>query len=63
MRKIESFAYSQQGPDVLRENESAAKEYQASGSPTLVINGVKSKAIYQGEEAVKQAIDSAFTAG
>jgi len=60
VKKVESFAYGQEGMDLLRQNEADAKKYQVSGSPTLVINGITSRAIYDGPEAVKKVICSAF---
>ena len=59
--KIESFAYGQEGISLLKQNETDAGKYGANASPTLVINGVKSNAIYRGAEALQQAICSAFT--
>jgi len=61
VQKIESFAYDQEGINLLKENEIDSVKYGATASPTLVINGVKSRAIYRDEEAIKQAICSAFT--
>lgn len=61
VKKIEAFAYGQEGLDFLKQSEADGKKYAAHASPTLVINGVKSQAIYQGPEVLKQAICSAFT--
>ncbi len=59
--KIESFAYGQQGLNLLKQNADEAKKYSANASPTLIINGLKSNSIYQGAQAIQQAICSAFT--
>jgi hypothetical protein len=61
VKKIESFAYGQEGISLLKQNETDAEKYEISASPTLVINGIKSQAIYQGAKALEQAIYSAFT--
>jgi len=45
---------------LLRQNEADAEKYGVTASPTLIINGVKSKAIYQNMKVLKQAICSAF---
>lgn len=57
---IETYAYGKEGLDLLRADEALTKQYGVSGSPTLMINGVK----YSGErsaEAFKKAICSGFT--
>jgi len=61
VQKIESFAYGQEGINLLKENETDAGKYGVTASPTLIINGIKSQAIYQGPKAVEQEIYSAFT--
>lgn len=58
--RIEFFTKGQEGMELLKQNEAAAKKYGADASPTLVINGVKSEAVYAGPKAVQEAIDSAF---
>lgn len=60
IEKIESFAYGQEGINSLRQDEADAKKYKANASPTLVINGKKSNAIYRGKKALKETIDAAF---
>jgi len=59
-KKIETAAYGEEGINLLKENEADTTKYDISGSPTLVINGVKSSAIYSGTAATQQAICSAF---
>lgn len=59
--KVESFAYGPEGLALLKSDSSAAQKYGAAASPTLIINGVKSEAIYKGGDTLKQAICSAFT--
>lgn len=51
------------GLDLMTAEAAATDAAGASGSPTLIINGVKSNAVYQYEnpEAYKEAICSAFT--
>jgi hypothetical protein len=61
VKKIESFTYGQEGISLLKQNETDSEKYEINASPTLVINGIKSRAIYQGAKAVEQAIYSAFT--
>ena len=61
VKKIESFAYGQEGIDLLKQNETDAGKYEVNSSPSLVINGIRSQAIYEGPEALEQAIYSAFT--
>ncbi len=58
--KIETAAYGEEGIALLKENEADTTKYSISGSPTLVINGVTSSAIYSGTAATQQAICSAF---
>ena len=60
IKKIESAAYGEEGINLLKQNEADANKYGVSGSPTLVINGVKSDAMYSGATATQQAICSAF---
>ena len=50
------------GKTLMKENEKASTSAGASGSPTLVINGIQTKAVYQygNSEAYKKAICSAF---
>ncbi len=52
------------GSDLMKADEKISKEANASGSPTLKINGINSKAVYQygSPEAYKQAICDAFNA-
>jgi glutaredoxin len=54
---------SSQGLNLMKENEKAANDAKASGSPTMIINGVVSKAVYSygNSEAYKQAICGAFS--
>ena len=61
-KKIETAAYGEEGIALLKQNEADANKYGVSGSPTFVINGVKSDAIYSGTAATQQAICSAFNA-
>lgn len=58
--KIEAAAYSAAGIELLKADEAAASKYGASGSPTLIINGAQSSAIYSGTEATQTAICGAF---
>jgi len=60
IKKIEKFAYGPQGIALLKENGADSQKYNASASPTLVINGVQSEAIYKGAKATKEAVCSAF---
>jgi len=52
------------GKNLMKEDEKASTAAGASGSPTLVINGTQTKAVYQygNSEAYKQAICLAFEA-
>jgi len=59
--KISSFVFGQDSINLLKENENDAKKYNVDASPTLVINGIKSRAISQGAQAVEQVICLAFT--
>lgn len=59
---IEELAFSAEGITMLKEQEAISTKYGVSGSPTLIINGVKSSAIYSGTDTTKAAICSAFTA-
>jgi len=61
IKKIEDFAYGPQGVAALKENWADSQKYNAYASPTLIINGAKSEAIYKGAQASKEAICSAFT--
>ena len=58
--KVESLAYGTEGVNLLKAEEAEADKYSVSGSPTLIINGVKSNAIYSGTSATQTAICSAF---
>lgn len=58
--KIETAAYGQEGIALLKAEEAETTKYKASGSPTLVINGVQSSAIYSGTSATQSAICNAF---
>ncbi len=53
---------SKKGLELMKASESATNEAGATGSPTLIINGVKSRAVYQygNPEAYKKAICEAF---
>lgn len=55
--------FEEQGLELMKKEAEATKKAGASGSPTLLINGVKSRAVYQygNSEAYKQEICSAFT--
>jgi protein-disulfide isomerase len=58
--KIATCSNSTEGLNLLKADEQATQEYGVTGSPTLIINGVR----YSGArtpEAFKQAICSAFT--
>ncbi|MFH0831416.1 MAG: hypothetical protein V1886_00930 [archaeon] len=59
--KIEAAAYGAEGTSLLKQDEADAAEHSVSGSPTLLINGVKSDSIYSGTEAAQAAICSAFS--
>jgi hypothetical protein len=59
--KIETAAYGQEGIALLKTEEAETVKYKASGSPTLVINGVQSSAIYSGTSATQAAICNAFS--
>jgi glutaredoxin len=54
---------NKKGLDLMKASESATNRAGVTGSPTLFINGVMSRAVYQYEnsEAYKQAICQAFT--
>ncbi|MFH0832653.1 MAG: thioredoxin domain-containing protein [Candidatus Aenigmatarchaeota archaeon] len=57
--KIEACAFSKEGLDLLKADEALTNQYGVSGSPTLIINGVK----YSGgrdAESFKKAICSGF---
>jgi glutaredoxin len=57
-----SACVSSQGVNLMKENEKAATAANASGSPTMLINGVSTQAVYQygNSESYKQAICGAF---
>ena len=59
--KIENCVKSD-GLALMKKNEEASSAAGASGSPTMMINGVKTSSVYQygNSEAYKQAICSAF---
>jgi len=60
IEKIDTCSKTSDGLDLLKEDEQLANQYGASGSPTLIINGIR----YSGSrtsEAFKQAICSGFT--
>lgn len=52
----------EKGLELMKSSEEASNSAGATGSPTLIINGVKSRAVYEygSPEAYKQAICSAF---
>jgi hypothetical protein len=54
---------NKKGLDLMKASESATQSAGVTGSPTLIINGVKSRAVYQygNSEAYRQAICDAFT--
>jgi len=58
---IETCA-SNEGLDLMKDEQSLSSQYGVSGSPTLMINGVESQAAYQygNSEAYKEAICSGF---
>lgn len=60
VKKTEKFAYGQEGIALLKENGADAQKYNVTASPTLIMNGVKSSAIYQDTKVLEQAICSAF---
>ncbi len=49
-----------QGVSLLKIEEESSNKVGASGSPTLIINGVKSSSIYSGTQATQEAICGAF---
>jgi len=59
--KIQSCV-SSEGLNLMKESQAASNSAGASGSPTLIINGVQSSSVYQygNADAYKQAICSAF---
>lgn len=59
-KAVETAAYGAEGVSLLKAEEAASQSAGASGSPTLVINGVQSQAIYSGTEATQSAICGAF---
>jgi protein-disulfide isomerase len=58
--KIETAAYGTEGIGLLKAEEAIDGQYGVSGSPTLIINGVQSSAIYSGTTATQTAICDAF---
>lgn len=60
VNKIETAAYGEEGINLLKQNQADDEKYGVSGSPTLIINGVQSSAIYSGTSATQEAICSAF---
>lgn len=60
VKKIETAAYGAEGINLLKQDQADDQKYGVSGSPTLIINGVKSDAIYQGTATTQQAICAAF---
>jgi len=58
--KIETAAYSSEGINLLKAEQTNADKYSVSGSPTLIINGVQSTSIYSGTQSTQEAICSAF---
>lgn len=59
-KKIETLAYSKEGLDLLKADKVLTDKYDVSGSPTLIINGVKSDSIYSGTPSTQAAICAAF---
>jgi len=61
VNKIQS-CFDEEGLELMKTEAQISDEAGASGSPTLIINGVNSREVYQYEnpEAYKQAICSAF---
>jgi hypothetical protein len=59
--KIEDCV-SAEGVDLMRANEAASNAAGASGSPTMIVNGVKTNAVYQygNSDAYKQFICDSF---
>ena len=57
---IETAAYGSEGVALLKAEGDASNAAGASGSPTLIINGVESSSIYSGTEATQTAICGAF---
>lgn len=57
-----SNCVSSSGTDLMKANEKASTDAGATGSPTMIINGVESKTVYQygNSESYKQAICNAF---
>lgn len=55
--------FEEEGLDLMKNEAKISNDAGASGSPTLLINGVNSRAVYQygNSEVYKQAICSAFT--
>jgi len=61
INKIETAAYGKEGTDLLKADEAITQQLAISSSPTLMINDVKSDAIYSGTEATQQAICAVFS--
>ncbi|MCM8779784.1 MAG: hypothetical protein NC914_01350, partial [Candidatus Omnitrophica bacterium] len=61
IKQVESFAYGPEGLAMLKRDAESVKKYAVKGSPTLMINGVKSDSIYTDAEVVKKEICSAFS--
>ena len=61
INKIETAAYGKEGTDLLKADEAITQQLTVSSSPTLMINDVKSDAIYSGTEATQQAICAVFS--
>lgn len=60
VKRIEAYAYAQEGLALLRQDSRDAKKYEVRASPTCVINGTRTNSIFQGRKALKDAICSAF---
>jgi predicted DsbA family dithiol-disulfide isomerase len=60
-RAREADAYGPGAMAMFRQDEADAKKYEANASPTLVINGVKSRSVYKGKDEIRKAICSAFS--
>ena len=60
VKRIETYAYGQEGLALLRQDSRDAKKYDVRASPTFVINGTRTNSIFQGRKALKDAICSAF---
>ena len=60
-KKIESFVSGQEGFNLLKQDAADSKNNMVEGSPTLLINGVKSDSIFLGAKEMQEAICSAFS--